>query len=112
MARLAADIVIERLGARISGEDQEALAAAMGSVTPWLAAEPNRYALMHGDYRLDNMLFDPDRTRVTVVDWRRWASVSLADLAYFTATSLDPDVRPQIEKDLVANSAGRSPVTA
>ena len=42
----------------------------MSLVTPWLKAEPTRYALMHGDYRLDNMLFDPDRTRITVVDWQ------------------------------------------
>jgi hypothetical protein len=104
VSRMAADIVIERLGARISGEDQETLTAAMGSVTPWLAAEPNRFALMHGDYRLDNMLFDPDRTRVTIVDWQTMGvGLPARDLAYFTATSLDPDVRPQLEKDLVAD---------
>ena len=49
---------------------------------------------MHGDYRLDNMLFDPDRTRITVVDWQT-VGIGLPgrDLAYFTATSLDPAVR-------------------
>ncbi len=101
---MAAGIVIERLGTRISGHDQETLTAAMGSVTPWLAAEPNRYALMHGDYRLDNMLFTPDRTRVTVVDWQTMG-VGLAgrDLAFFTATSLDPEMRPQVEERLVAD---------
>jgi len=101
---MAADIVIERLGAGINDEDQEILTAAMGLVSPWLAAEPSRYALMHGDYRLDNMLFDPDRTRVTVVDWQTMGvGLPARDLAYFTATSLDPDVRSQIEKDLVAD---------
>lgn len=101
---MAAGIVIERLGSRISGQDQETLTAAMGSVTPLLAAEPNRFALMHGDYRLDNMLFAPDRTRVTVVDWQTMG-VGLAgrDLAYFTATSLDPEMRPQVEEGLVAD---------
>ncbi len=40
---------------------------------------------MHGDYRLDNMLFDPDRTRVTVVDWQTLGSgLPARDLAYFT----------------------------
>ena len=104
VSKMAADIVIEKLGARISAEDQETPTAAMGSVAPWLAAEPNRYALMHGDYRLDNMLFDPDRTRVTVVDWQTMGvGLPARDLAYFTATSLDPDLRPQLEKDLVAD---------
>ncbi len=67
---MAADITIDKLGARMSAEDRETLSAAMALVTPWLLAEPKRFALMHGDYRLDNMLFDPDRTRITVVDWQ------------------------------------------
>jgi aminoglycoside phosphotransferase (APT) family kinase protein len=32
----------------------------MGMVTPWLLAEHDRFALLHGDYRLDHMLFDRD----------------------------------------------------
>jgi aminoglycoside phosphotransferase (APT) family kinase protein len=104
VSRMAADIVIDRLSAGISAEDRETLTTAMGLVTAWLAAEPHRYALMHGDYRLDNMLFDPDQARVTVVDWQTLGvGLPARDLAYFTATSLDPDARSQIEKDLVAD---------
>ena len=68
----------------------------MSSVTPWLKAEPKRFALMHGDYRLDNMLFDPDRTRITVVDWQT-VGIGLPgrDLAYFTGTSLEPELRSE-----------------
>jgi hypothetical protein len=103
---MAADITIDKLGARMSAQDRDTLRAAMGLVTPWLLAEPKRFALMHGDYRLDNMLFDmhvdPDRTRVTVVDWQTMGvGLPARDLAYFTATSLAPEVRPQIEQDLV-----------
>ncbi len=102
VCKMAADIVIDRLGSQITPADQETLSAAMASVTNWLMAEPGRYALMHGDYRLDNMLFDPDRTRITVVDWQT-IGIGLPgrDLAYFTATSLDPAVRAEIERDLV-----------
>ncbi|WP_267305324.1 phosphotransferase family protein [Mycobacterium barrassiae] len=102
ISKMAADIVIDRLGAHISTEDQETLVASMSLVTPWLRAEPNRYALMHGDYRLDNMLFDPDRTRVTVVDWQT-VGIGLPgrDLAYFTGTSLEPGLRSAVERDLV-----------
>ena len=102
ISKMAADIVIDRLGDRISAEDQETLVASMASVTAWLRAEPKRYALMHGDYRLDNMLFDPDRTRITVVDWQT-VGIGLPgrDLAYFTGTSLEPGVRADIERGLV-----------
>ena len=99
---MAADITIDKLGARMNAEDRETLTAAMGLVTPWLLTEPKRYALMHGDYRLDNMLFDPDRTSITVVDWQTMGvGLPPRDLAYFTATSLAPDVRAEIEQDLV-----------
>ena len=44
----------------------------------------------------------PYRTRVTVVDWQTMGvGLPRRDLAYFTATSLAPEVRPQIEQDLV-----------
>jgi hypothetical protein len=99
---IAADITIDKLGARMSAEDKETLTAAMGVVTPWLMAEPNRFALMHGDYRLDNMLFDPDRTRITIVDWQTMGvGLPARDLAYFTATSLVPELRAETEQDLV-----------
>lgn len=99
---MAADITIEKLGGRMSAEDRDTLRAAMRLVTPWLLTEPTRYSLMHGDYRLDNMLFDPDRTRITVVDWQTVGlGLPARDLAYFAATSLVPEVRAEIERDLV-----------
>jgi aminoglycoside phosphotransferase (APT) family kinase protein len=74
----------------------------MGLVTPWLLSEYDRFALLHGDYRLDNMLFDPDRTRISVVDWQTLGvGLPARDLAYFTATSLDSQLRSAIENDLV-----------
>jgi hypothetical protein len=103
VSKMAADITIEKLGTRMSAQDQETLTTAMGLVGPWLLAEPKRFALMHGDYRLDNMLFDPDRTRITVVDWQTMGvGLPARDLAYFTATSLAPEVRAEIEEGLVA----------
>jgi aminoglycoside phosphotransferase len=102
IARMAADITIDKLGERMSAVDRETLTESMGLVTPWLLAEVNRFALMHGDYRLDNMLFDPDRTRVTVVDWQTMGiGLPARDLAYFTGTSLAPETRAAIEQDLV-----------
>jgi aminoglycoside phosphotransferase (APT) family kinase protein len=102
VARMSADITLEKLGDRMSAADRETFTAAMNLVTPWLLAEQDRFALLHGDYRLDNMLFYPDATRVTVVDWQTLGvGLPARDLAYFTATSLRPELRAVIEKDLV-----------
>ncbi|HEY9264546.1 MAG TPA: phosphotransferase [Mycobacterium sp.] len=102
VAVMAADITLDKLGGSVSDEDRQTLTTAMSLVTPWLLAEPDRFSLMHGDYRLDNLLFDPDRTRVTVVDWQTVGlGLPTRDLAYFTATSLLPEIRPTVERDLV-----------
>jgi aminoglycoside phosphotransferase (APT) family kinase protein len=104
VARMSAEITLEKLGERMTAEDRETFRTAMGLVEPWLLAEYNRFALLHGDYRLDNMLFDPDRTRVSVVDWQTLGvGLPARDLAYFTATSLNSRLRASIEEDLVAD---------
>ena len=104
VARMSADITLEKLGDRMTAEDRETFRTAMGLVEPWLLAEYDRFALLHGDYRLDNMLFDPDRTRVSVVDWQTLGvGLPTRDLAYFTATSLNSQLRASIEEDLVAD---------
>ncbi|WP_407688942.1 phosphotransferase family protein [Mycobacterium sp. HUMS_1102779] len=102
VAKMSLDITLAKLGDRMSAADRETFTATMGLVTPWLLAEYDRFALLHGDYRLDNMLFDPDRSRVSVVDWQTLGvGLPARDLAYFTATSLDPQLRSAIENDLV-----------
>lgn len=102
VATMAAGITLDRLGERMRSEDRDTMTAAMSVVTPWLLTDPDRFAVLHGDYRLDNMLFDPDRTRITVVDWQTLGSgLPARDLAYFTATSLQPERRATVERDLV-----------
>jgi hypothetical protein len=102
VAKMSADITCKKLGDRMSAEDRETFATAMGLVTPWLFAERDRFALLHGDYRLDNLLFDPGRSRESVVDWQTLGvGLPARDLAYFTATSLNSELRPAIERDLV-----------
>lgn len=104
VARISAEITLDKLQAQISSADRETLTVAMSLVTPWLLAEPGRYSLMHGDYRLDNMLFDPDRSRVTIVDWQTMGiGLPARDLSYFAATSLVPHRRAAIERQLVGD---------
>lgn len=102
VAKMSVDITLEKLGDRMSAEDRETFSAAMGLVAPWLMTEWDRFALLHGDYRLDNLLFDPGQSWVSVVDWQTLGvGLPARDLAYFTATSLDSRLRSEIESDLV-----------
>ena len=107
VAKMATEITLEKLGDRMSADDRATMAASMAMVTPWLMAETSRFALLHGDYRLDNMLFEPDRNRVTIVDWQTLGSgLPTRDLAYFTGTSLEPQTRAAAERELVADYHG------
>ena len=102
IARMAVDMTLQKLAPHIDAADRETATAAMSVVTPWLLAEHDRYSLMHGDYRLDNLLFDPETTWVAVVDWQTMGiGLPARDLSYFTATSLQPELRAAIEGQLV-----------
>ena len=102
VAVMATQITLERLGARMTAEDRETATEAMSMATRWLMADRHRFSLLHGDYRLDNMLFDPDRTRVTIVDWQTLGvGLPARDLAYFTGTGLLPESRALADEDLV-----------
>jgi aminoglycoside phosphotransferase (APT) family kinase protein len=62
--------------------------AAMEAIIDWLPAnlpaDDGRVALVHGDYRLDNMIFDASESRITaLLDWElSTLGHPLADLAY------------------------------
>jgi Phosphotransferase enzyme family len=104
VAVMSADITVEKLGAKLSAADAETFVEAMGLVTPWLHNDFGRFSLIHGDYRLDNLLFHPDGDRIWVVDWQTLgAGLPARDLSYFAATSLEPEARASLERDLVAD---------
>ena len=99
---LAAQTTLDKIGARMSAADRDTVLEAAGLVGDWLLTAPERFSLLHGDYRADNLLFDPQRTRVTVVDWQTMAvGLPARDLSYFVATSLPPDDRADHERELV-----------
>ena len=105
---------IERFTSRLSRDDL-AVAEPLGAAFPvWYrqvrewADGPGAWCAVHGDFRLDNLLFGepPDSPAVTVVDWQ---TVSIgtgpADVAYFCGAGLLPDERASAERDLVARYA-------
>lgn len=102
IARMSGEITLDKLGGRLCVEDRDTVSQVTGRVTDWLLAEPERFSLMHGDYRLDNLLFDRDAGRVTVVDWQTLGvGLPARDLAYFAGTSLEPEARRATESLLV-----------
>jgi aminoglycoside/choline kinase family phosphotransferase len=103
IARMAADMFLERLGGRMSQLDRQTLDAYPERVPSWLLAHPERFSLLHGDYRSDNLMFAPGDASVIVVDWQTLAiGLPARDLAYFLATSLVPAERAHHEQALVA----------
>jgi hypothetical protein len=99
-----AELFLDGLGDLIPAEDAATLRACGDVIERWLLARGERFGLVHGDYRLDNLLFPPDGgPGVVAVDFQ---TLSLAlparDLAYFVGTSLTVEDRRAHERDLVA----------
>ena len=101
----ATEIFVEALGDLIAEEDRQTLWECVDVCEAWTLGRAERFGLVHGDYRLDNLLFPPDGAPgVSAIDWQ---TLSLAlparDLAYFLGTSLSPQQRRTHESALVAD---------
>jgi aminoglycoside/choline kinase family phosphotransferase len=98
----ATEQFVARYRDALDADDVATLRAAAAATGAWLLARPAPFALTHGDYRLDNLMFHPDGETVTALDWQ---TVTLGpparDVAYFLGTSLDVPVRRDHEKELV-----------
>lgn len=99
---MAADITVERIGDVLGPQHTDVLRRSAAAVGPWLLSRPERFALLHSDYRADNLLFHAESSEVTVVDWQTLAvGLPARDLAYFIATSLVSDQRDTLDRRLV-----------
>jgi len=98
----ATERFVERYGDRISEEDAQLLRSLPEVLPGWVRSRSERFAPLHGDYRLDNLLFGDGPDPVATVDWQ---TVTLGlpgrDLAYFLATGLTTDLRRAHEERLV-----------
>jgi hypothetical protein len=111
----------ERYADRIDEDDivlGKAVADGYRAIHDAVVAWAERYAawaVVHGDYRLDNLLFDtgdaPEREpgsshTVTVVDWQTiGVGIGPMDVAYFCGAGLVPSARREHERALVARYA-------
>lgn len=98
------DQFVTAMDGRLGAADVAVLRAIPAKLEAWFAARSERVGLLHSDYRLDNILFHPEATTGSVaVDWQTLTTgLPARDLAYFVGTGLDPHVRREAERDLVA----------
>lgn len=102
LVRLATDVFLATLGERLDEADRLLLDGIPERIPAWLLQRPDRFALLHGDYRLDNLMIGP-AGEVTVVDWQTLAvGLPARDLAYWVTTSVEPAVRREVERAAVA----------
>jgi len=70
----------------------------------WLSRDPDRTSLMHGDFRLDNMLFDikGGEEPIAILDWQTLGVGSgLTDLGYFFGCGIGDELRRAHEDELL-----------
>jgi len=92
---------VERYADRLSPDVLRLVERFGPAVGPWMAGRQEPFAVQHGDYRVDNMLFD-DAGTVTTVDWQTVAyGPPLSDAAYFLGASLLEDDRRRNEEALL-----------
>ena len=103
----AVDVFVERYAGRLDPADGPLLAEIAAVMGRWIVGRPERFGPVHGDYRMDNLMFfpgsSPDRSGgMAAVDWQTiGVGLPARDLAYFLETSLDPELRRAHEHDLV-----------
>jgi aminoglycoside/choline kinase family phosphotransferase len=94
----------DRYAAEVGPEVHAAGDAVFAGLEGYLRADIEPWTILHGDYRLDNLLFDPrpGGTPIAVVDWQTCAlGPGAQDLAYFVGAGLVPADRRTHESALV-----------
>jgi len=77
------------------------------NASQWFSGLPNPATLVHGDFRLDNLMFAvpaaPISPRLVVVDWQTVThSHGAHDVAYFVGSAFDAEDRRRCEQQLVS----------
>jgi aminoglycoside/choline kinase family phosphotransferase len=95
---------LDRFGEYLDAEHVSAVTSLAADVGTWLETLRNHRTLWHGDFRLDNLLFDArgGSVPVAVVDWQSVATApGVIDVSYFLGNSMTEADRAVHERDLV-----------
>jgi aminoglycoside/choline kinase family phosphotransferase len=103
VTKSAVEVFVDRYGPDLEAEEVDTLRASGEAMASWVLARPEPFSVVHGDYRLDNLMLGEDPDDVVAVDWQTLAVGPPArDVAYFLATCLDVDDRRACEAEVVA----------
>jgi hypothetical protein len=93
---------VERYASRLATRHLELCDRLMAVLGPWLAGRPVGTTVVHGDFRLDNLLLCEGDPRPYVVDWQTasWGSAA-SDVSYFLGGSLTMDDRRRHSRHLL-----------
>jgi hypothetical protein len=98
----AVERFIERYESPLGPADIATLREAAAHTGQWKSRVAGPRSLLHGDYRLDNLLFPLSGAGVVAVDWQTvTVGPPTRDLGYFVATCLTPEDRRSGEDALV-----------
>jgi hypothetical protein len=94
---------LERYADELAPEHQKVCRLFAEHLPAYLRLRGGPRTASHGDFRLDNLLFQPDNPRPVVVDWQTaaWAGASV-DVAYFIGGCLSIEDRRVHEAELLA----------
>ena len=94
---------LERYADTLAPEHQQVCRLFVEHLPAYLRLRGGPRTVSHGDFRLDNLLFQPDDPRPVVVDWQTaaWAGASV-DVAYFIGGCLSTEDRRVHEQELLA----------
>lgn len=99
-----ADTLGERVEQETEGKGMAFLGEMATAVISYVEKKGDAFCVTHGDYRLDNILFDSTgpQLKAAVVDWQTPGHGNgIADLAYFIGAGLLPQERRAHEWELV-----------
>ena len=95
---------LERYGERVADEHVALVERFLPSIDAWAGERRGPLGLVHGDFRLDNLLFgEPGAPRAfCVVDWQTcgWGP-AMVDAAYFIGGGLSVEDRRASERELL-----------
>ncbi|GAA5054834.1 phosphotransferase [Nocardia callitridis] len=98
-----AEVFCDRLTDRLTDLERSAVAWLVATAGEWLITPVRHFALLHGDLRIDNVMFGQDNA-VTLVDWQTITPGNpLRDIAFLLSTSLPTEDRRACERNIVGD---------